>query len=807
VGHLLLHKASKRQHRVVELHEDTEVRLMARALLLSLALCCASPSAPAAPRVVVDVQLFESGSSCMEHGCDALSAAECKATVPFAWDSTPPPYWHGAPHLGWSLVQNGQPPACTQRVVSVRSVKALMLWFNSAEVGLEATKNCSARVKCVCRCPWPLPARPPSPAEPPRPPDAAHEPALPSETRHLEVFDRGATCDAHGCAALSLSECEASARTKWEFNREDAWRKSGREIHPTIFVSWREGWRWTENAEAPRPRGCYRTFRNFAYGFKGYTLYFSEENLTSPTLGNCTAEAECVCFCSPPPAALRSPSPPPPSSDAPPQPPPSTMPLRPPPPAALSALNHSRAIRGAVGSDHSRAGLSWLSAVLVVVVVVVLAALAALAAAPRVLGFMRKRARLGARVGGASRLCPSTRKSTMRQTEVGERTSAPAPSPAASSDAAKSAGEVPGIAPLDVKLLHVVGHGGQGAVYAGCWLGTAVAVKIVHSARARAQLLSEAELLSKLRHPCVCSFFGICHVSCKYGDGQGVVMELLEISAYDFIHRRADHGGVEPSLCLRIACETAKGIAHLHRNKCMHRDIKTANVMLDQAQHAKVCDFGLAVESACFDVGDAQPTGLDAAPGGETVRQHTAGIGTPRYMAPEMVLESGDVASHRLVYDESCDVYSFGMLLWEVMHLKVPFADSTGLLVALFLAPSAQRPPLSLPAGFEGLAPIICSCWHNVPSERPPMASCVELLARVTSVTPPPATAVRCISAAALPTHCVEPSRSCSISGSSSASPPLPIDGPDVDHTAKIDADHTAKIDAGAMPAGYVCYQ
>ena len=59
---------------------------------------------------------------------------------------------------------------------------------------------------------------------------------------------------------------------------------------------------------------------------------------------------------------------------------------------------------------------------------------------------------------------------------------------------------------------------------------------------------------------------------------------------------------------------------------------------------------------------------------------------------------------------------------------QVPFADLAGICVALRVQHSTQRPPLSLPAGYERLAPLISACWHHDPSQRPTMAECVELL-------------------------------------------------------------------------------
>lgn len=130
----------------------------------------------------------------------------------------------------------------------------------------------------------------------------------------------------------------------------------------------------------------------------------------------------------------------------------------------------------------------------------------------------------------------------------------------------------------------------MGAVHTGSWFGTAVAVKVVLNRSRHEALLREAALLASLRHPCICQFFGISLV-----DGQlAVVMELLECSLHELIAYERRSTLLPVRLSLRVAHETAQGIAYLHRNLMLHRDIKPSNVMLDQLQHAKVCDFGLS---------------------------------------------------------------------------------------------------------------------------------------------------------------------------------------------------------------------
>ena len=148
----------------------------------------------------------------------------------------------------------------------------------------------------------------------------------------------------------------------------------------------------------------------------------------------------------------------------------------------------------------------------------------------------------------------------------------------------------PEIPTSDLRLGRELQRGGMGAVHTGSWFGTAVAVKVVLNRSRQEALLREAALLASLRHPCICQFFGISLV-----DGQlAVVMELLERSLHELIAYERRSTLLPVWLSLRVANENAQGIAYLHRNLMLHRDIKPSNVMLDQLQHAKVCDFGLS---------------------------------------------------------------------------------------------------------------------------------------------------------------------------------------------------------------------
>ena len=117
----------------------------------------------------------------------------------------------------------------------------------------------------------------------------------------------------------------------------------------------------------------------------------------------------------------------------------------------------------------------------------------------------------------------------------------------------------------------------MGDVRSGSWLGVPVAVKTFkgNADSPQKQLTEEAAMLAKLRHPFICQFFGTCEI-----DGRlTVVMELLERSLHDVIHGSSSKPSVP--LTYRLAHEIAQGIAYLHRNTVMHRDIVYASLRLE----------------------------------------------------------------------------------------------------------------------------------------------------------------------------------------------------------------------------------
>jgi serine/threonine protein kinase len=139
---------------------------------------------------------------------------------------------------------------------------------------------------------------------------------------------------------------------------------------------------------------------------------------------------------------------------------------------------------------------------------------------------------------------------------------------------------------------------------------------------------------------------------------------------------------------MRLAREVASGLLYLHQMDIFHRDVKAGNILLTalggDELHATLADFGLAKPlRGSGDVTVAAPEGGAA----ELVDGvcDTKGVGTPRYMAPEVIKAPNNTMR---VYNQSCDVYSFAFVLWEVATQSLePGTGGVALMLVLRSSP------------------------------------------------------------------------------------------------------------------------
>ena len=217
-------------------------------------------------------------------------------------------------------------------------------------------------------------------------------------------------------------------------------------------------------------------------------------------------------------------------------------------------------------------------------------------------------------------------------------------------------------------------EGAFGAVWQGDWDGLRVAVKVLRAGlleldqETADEFEKEADFMMRARHANLVRFFGAGKMA---GGEPFLVLELVARGSLAKLLNRGSSGGeggssgsagaLSPALQLRLAADVARGMAYIHALDAMHRDLKSGNVLVTEGWRGKVADFGsirgllLKRTSRDKDVREAR-AGAGAGAGADLAM--TAGIGTPLYMAPEVI--RGEA------YGPAADVWSFGVVVWEL---------------------------------------------------------------------------------------------------------------------------------------------
>ena len=241
------------------------------------------------------------------------------------------------------------------------------------------------------------------------------------------------------------------------------------------------------------------------------------------------------------------------------------------------------------------------------------------------------------------------------------------------------------------RIAGFLGQGGMGDVYEAedQELRERVALKTVRPAVLRVpgvieRFRREVQLARKVTHPNVCRLFDVFHHRPEAGvGGDEVAFFTMELLAGETLDKRLRRDGpMDEAEALPIVRQMADGLAAAHRVGVVHRDFKSANVMLvpeDGGARAVVTDFGLA-------------HGAEALSGGLTL--HGDVLGTPEYMAPEQVT-GGEITP-------KTDVYALGIVLYEMVTGSLPFLGESALATAAKRLREDPPPPrLKRP----GLAP------------------------------------------------------------------------------------------------------
>lgn len=241
----------------------------------------------------------------------------------------------------------------------------------------------------------------------------------------------------------------------------------------------------------------------------------------------------------------------------------------------------------------------------------------------------------------------------------------------------------------------------KGTFTMASWRGTQVAVKKLGDELFTddnvVAFRDELELLQKIRHPNVVQFLGAVTQSSP----MMIVVEYLPKGDLgEYLKRK---GPLKPLIALKYAMDIARGMSYLHENKpepIIHRDLEPSNILRDDSGHLKVADFG--VSELLKGTSAAKHKKL------MTFQDTTSG----RYLAPE-VFRNED-------YDTKVDVFSFALILQEMIEGCQPFMSKNGKDVPELYA-EKRRPPFNAPSKnyAHGLKELIEECWHENPSKRP----------------------------------------------------------------------------------------
>jgi len=288
------------------------------------------------------------------------------------------------------------------------------------------------------------------------------------------------------------------------------------------------------------------------------------------------------------------------------------------------------------------------------------------------------------------------------------------------------------IHPSELEALQRLGAGAYGEVHRARWRGVEVAIKTIwpklfvehEGPNLASRLLSaehvddfcrEAQLISSLQHQNVVQVFGVVQ-------GQrspAIVTEYMDRSLRHILDRQPR--ALDQRKRLKLALDAARGMDYLHSRRIVHFDLKSSNTMVGMTGgrgrlHLKVCDFGLAKHKRTTSM-HSESNARNSLP----------------WIAPEVMRNVDDVT-------EKVDVYSFGILLWELWTSKVPYADMDEMAIVGGILFHGLRPPVPTLDQEESLPPphpmwkdLMTWCWNEDADARPSFPEIVESLETMVS--------------------------------------------------------------------------
>nr|XP_032638654.1 mitogen-activated protein kinase kinase kinase 9 [Chelonoidis abingdonii] len=264
----------------------------------------------------------------------------------------------------------------------------------------------------------------------------------------------------------------------------------------------------------------------------------------------------------------------------------------------------------------------------------------------------------------------------------------------------------------ELALEEIIGIGGFGKVYRAVWEGDEVAVKAARYdpdediSQTIENVRQEAKLFAMLKHPNIIALRGVCLK-------EPTLCLIMEFARGGSLNRVLSGKRIPPDILVNWAVQIARGMNYLHDEaivSIIHRDLKSSNILiLEKVENGdlsnkilKITDFGLAREWH-------KTTKMSAA-------------GTYAWMAPEVIRSS--------MFSKGSDVWSYGVLLWELLTGEVPFRGIDGLAVAYGVAMNKLALPIPSTCP-EPFAKLMEDCWNSDPHSRP---SFTDILDQLTTI-------------------------------------------------------------------------